>query len=151
MHTNAIHRRSLRQRKSIVGVVTGVLAGKSKSGDPLVLFPESPTNDMLTARSVPRWTKQDIGREIVLMFENGHPEKPVIVGFLQPLAVDSANLITEVAGERLEISAEREIVFRCGKASITLTRSGRIILRGVDLLSRSSGSNRIKGASVQIN
>ena len=40
---------------------------------------------------------------------------------------------------------------RCGKASITLTRAGKVLIRGAYLLSRSSGVNRIKGGSVQIN
>ena len=53
--------------------------------------------------------------------------------------------------ERLELIAEREIVLRVGDASITLTRAGKIILRGTYVLSRSSGVNRIKGGSVQIN
>jgi hypothetical protein len=53
--------------------------------------------------------------------------------------------------ERLELTAEREIVLRVGDASITLTRAGKIILRGTYVLSRSSGVNKIKGGSVQIN
>ena len=53
--------------------------------------------------------------------------------------------------ERLELTAEREIVLRCGEASLTLTRAGKIILRGTYVLSRSSGVNKIKGGSVQIN
>ena len=54
-------------------------------------------------------------------------------------------------GERLIFRANEEIVLRCGKASITLTKAGKIILRGAYVLSRSSGVNRIKGGSVQIN
>jgi hypothetical protein len=57
----------------------------------------------------------------------------------------------ESDGERVVVSAEREIVFQCGEASITLTKAGKILLRGTYLLSRSSGVNRIKGGSVQIN
>jgi hypothetical protein len=53
--------------------------------------------------------------------------------------------------ERLELVAEKEIVLRVGDASITLTRAGKIILRGTYVLSRSSGVNKIKGGSVQIN
>ena len=49
------------------------------------------------------------------------------------------------------LRTEEEIVFECGKASITLTKSGKILIRGAYLLSRSSGVNRIKGGSVQIN
>ncbi len=58
---------------------------------------------------------------------------------------------TTADGERVTVTAEREIEFRCGKASITLTRAGKVIIRGAYLLSRSSGVNRIKGGSVQIN
>ena len=49
------------------------------------------------------------------------------------------------------LTAEREIVLKCGKASITLTRAGKVIIRGAYVLSRSSGVNRIVGGSVQIN
>jgi hypothetical protein len=54
-------------------------------------------------------------------------------------------------GERLVFSAEKEIVLRCGNASITLTRAGKVLIRGAYLLARSSGVNRIQGGSVQIN
>jgi hypothetical protein len=57
----------------------------------------------------------------------------------------------EVDGERIVFRADRELVLRCGEASITLTRAGKVIIRGTYLLSRSSGVNRIKGGSVQIN
>ena len=40
---------------------------------------------------------------------------------------------------------------RCGEASITLTRAGKVLIRGAYVLSRSSGANRIKGAAVEIN
>jgi hypothetical protein len=53
--------------------------------------------------------------------------------------------------EVLEFTAEREIVFRCGKASITLTCEGKVIVRGTHIVSRSSGVNRIKGAYVELN
>jgi hypothetical protein len=43
------------------------------------------------------------------------------------------------------------MVLQVGKASITLTKDGRIVIRGADVLTRSSGSNRIKGGSVSIN
>ncbi len=54
-------------------------------------------------------------------------------------------------GERVVLSADKEIVLKCGKASITLTRAGKVLIRGAYLLNRSSGVNRIKGGSVQIN
>ena len=54
-------------------------------------------------------------------------------------------------GEKVVVSAQRELVLRCGKASITLTSAGKILIRGAYVLTRSSGVNRIQGGSVQIN
>jgi hypothetical protein len=56
-----------------------------------------------------------------------------------------------IDGKTLTFDADEQIVLRCGKASITLTKAGKIIIRGAYLLNRSSGVNRIKGGSVQIN
>ena len=52
---------------------------------------------------------------------------------------------------RLVLEGEEEVVIRCGEASITLTRSGKILLRGKYLLNSSEGVNRIVGGSVEIN
>jgi hypothetical protein len=56
-----------------------------------------------------------------------------------------------IDGRRITLEADTEIVLRCGKSSITLTRSGKIILRGTHVVSRSSGANRVQGAQVRIN
>ena len=97
------------------------------------------------------------------MFEGGDPHRPIVMGLIQHLArvqptsserirSETQNLIdAEVDGERLVFTAKKEIVLRCGKASITLTRAGKVLIRGAYVLSRSSGVNRIKGGSVQIN
>ena len=41
-------------------------------------------------------------------------------------------------------------MLRCGKASITLTKAGKVLIEGTYLLNRSSGVNRIKGGSAPI-
>ena len=56
-----------------------------------------------------------------------------------------------VDGKRVVLEAQDEIVLRCGKASITLRRNGRIVIRGTYVETRAEGTNRIKGGSVQIN
>lgn len=102
------------------------------------------------------------GREVLLLFENNDRQRPVVIDTLYSL-LDEITL--ESTGQRepeppqeitidpkqLIFNAEEEIVLRCGEASITLTRAGKIILRGNYLLSRSSGAQRIKGSSIQIN
>lgn len=56
-----------------------------------------------------------------------------------------------VDGKKVVIEGQEEIVLSCGDASITLTKAGKILIRGKYLLSRSSGVNRILGGSVQVN
>jgi hypothetical protein len=104
-----------------------------------------------------------IGREVALMFEGGDPQKPIVMGLIQHpeesqpgfprrMSNDPQNpLEVQIDGERLVLTAKHEIVLCCGKASITLTQAGKVLIHGEYLLSRSSGVNRIKGGSVQIN
>ena len=70
----------------------------------------------------------------------------IIAGFAKS---DRGELFID--GKRVTFDAKEQIVLRCGKSSITLTRAGKILIRGAYLLNRSSGVNRIKGGSVQIN
>jgi len=49
------------------------------------------------------------------------------------------------------LEAEQEVVLRCGDASITLRRDGKVVLRGAYVETRAKGLNRIRGGSVKIN
>jgi membrane protein implicated in regulation of membrane protease activity len=46
---------------------------------------------------------------------------------------------------------DKRLVVRCGKASLTLTPAGKIIVRGEYVLTCANGVNRIQGGSVRIN
>jgi hypothetical protein len=97
-----------------------------------------------------------IGRQVVLLFEQGDPLRPIIVGLVRgrqawPLSERPGQVELEADGERLIISAQQQLVLRCGKASITLTKAGKVLIEGAYVSNRSSGVIRIKGGSVQIN
>ncbi len=138
------------------GVVIGVLVGFNNTGTPLVAFPGNAIAAGQSAKSSTALSKTDVGREVALLFENADPARPLIIGRIQhpeefSLTKKQDRIHADVDGERIEFNATKEIVLRCGKASITLTRAGKILIRGTYVLSRSSGANRIKGGSVQIN
>lgn len=56
-----------------------------------------------------------------------------------------------INGKRISIEAEEELTIKCGKGSILIDKQGKIVVRGTNLISRSSGNHKIKGASVSIN
>ena len=98
---------------------------------------------------------------MVLLFDGGDARRPIIAGWLQPESdtprLDAALEITlagqravEVDGRRV-IEGQEEVVLRCGEASITLCRDGKIVIRGINLESHAAGMNRLKGATVKIN
>ncbi|MGY4817771.1 DUF6484 domain-containing protein [Pseudomonas chlororaphis subsp. piscium] len=133
------------------GVVIGILLDVPQAGAPVVAFPGCPSETGIAARTTTELSRDDIGAQVALMFEAGDPSRPLVIGRIQRLPETTVPAIAHLDGERLEFTAEREIVLRCGKASITLTRAGKVIIQGAYLSSRSSGVNRIKGGSVQIN
>ena len=142
-------------------MVTGRIIGFAPSVGPLVDFPGNTAGVLLLARSVVAVTDKAIGQEVVLAFEDGDLTRPLILGVVQsfddpdpdpstlPIRPGSVDVTTD--GNRLLLTAHDEVVLRCGRASITLTAAGKVLIRGEYLLSRSSGANRIKGGSVQIN
>ncbi len=136
----------------IEGAIIGTLA-PFVEGRPMVRLPDGrTTNSAAPARTTIDLTPDQVGQEVVVLCEGGDPTRPIIMGVLKPAADDTqSDPVAEVDGERVVLSAEKEIVLRCGKASITLTREGKVLIRGAYLLSRSSGPNRIKGGSIQLN
>ena len=143
-------------RVRIDGVLVGRLVGFQDGDTPFVTFPRQPSSAAVAARAAVDVRCEHIGGEVVLMFEEGDPWRPLIVGRLRksgewPFAERPGQLEVDADGQRLIIDAKEEITFRCGKASITLTKAGKVLIRGAYLLTHSSGVNRIRGGSVQIN
>ncbi len=142
--------------KRIDGSLIGTLVGfKDDAATPLVTYHGQPGTAAISARATLELSGAHIGREAVLLFEGGDPYLPIIVGCLhgseQALLDVRGKVELEVDGERLVVSAKEQVVLRCGKASITLTRAGKVLISGTYLSSRSTGTNRIKGGSIQLN
>lgn len=131
------------------GVVLGKLVSWSPESGPQVDFPGNPGGPLAALSTVPLHPSH-VGSRLALTFVEGDRRQPLVLGKIEEPGRQSTVSVT-ADEERLELSAQKELVLRCGKASITLTKAGKILLRGAYLLSRSSGVNRIKGGSVQIN
>jgi Domain of unknown function (DUF6484) len=112
-------------------------------------------------------------QSVVVVFENGDPTLPIVTGVLQPpppatplqelmakgssanananKPSDSQRVEARLDGKRVVLEGRDEVVLKCGDASITLRRDGKIILRGAYVETNAKGVNRIKGGSVKIN
>lgn len=163
---------TLLSEQSIVAgeVIIGSLVGIDENGQALVDFAQNPTGAPLCAITTNAVTQQQVTRQVALLFNQGDLTQPIIVGLIhsplqamldnfeptqQTEKVELAGQLNiddvKVEGNKVTFEAQDEMVFKCGESSITLTKSGKVMIRGKYLLNRSSGVNRIMGGSVQVN
>jgi len=95
-------------------------------------------------------SEQHLNRDVLLAW-NGR--EPIVIDLVEDeTSSPLPNIVeTTIDGRRVRLEAQDEIVLQCGEASITLRRNGRVVIRGAYVETRSKGTNRIKGGSVQIN
>lgn len=147
----------LRAELAAQAPVIGRLHGFDLQEQPLVTDVPLCPGQILAARTTIMLRRDMIGRDVVVWFDGSEARVPIIMGVIEPQGAsilagqDRPGFTVQADGERYLIQAEREIVLRCGDASITLTRAGKVIIKGNYILSRSTGYNKIKGAAIDIN
>jgi len=139
------------------GLYVGRIVGVTAEGRPLVDFPGN-AGGAVPARCLPGTPPPGRVEQapILLAFEGGDRALPIILGFvrneLEKATPDGASGREAVIdGKRITLDAREEILLRCGKSSILLRKDGTISVRGARIVSRASGTHKIKGASVSIN
>ena len=151
-------------------IIIGTIVSIDDAGKPLVNFLQNPSSTPVVAMSTSVLTKQHVSRQAALLFNQGDLSQPIIMGLIHsPLEALLENVGQEedtqkvelagqlnladvnVEGKKMTFEAQDEMVFKCGESSITLTKAGKVLIRGKYLLNRSSGVNRIMGGSVQVN
>jgi hypothetical protein len=151
----------------IPGCLIGWLAGVEETGFPLVDYQDNakgplPARYTISPGSGGWKAAWSANSHVVLIFELGDPVRPIIIGVMRsPLeevieemqldAVGMEKLDVKLDRKQLILDATDQIVLRCGKGSIAIHRDGKIIIKGTQLVSRSSGVNKIKGSAVKIN
>jgi hypothetical protein len=137
--------------------VIGELIGLRDDGcTALVLFAGQRGTAAVSARTVVSLYGRHIGNQVMLAFDAGDVSKPVVLGLIRSpngsaLTPEVRHAEVEADGERLIVTAREQLVLRCGSASITLTKEGKVLIEGSFVSTRSTGVNRIRGGSVQIN
>jgi hypothetical protein len=140
-----------RQLTPVIGTLVGF---REDPRAPLVAFTGQSTP--VAARTLIALDAVNLNAAVVLVFERGDVTQPIILGCLQSSArasdtthVDAVEINAD--GERLVVTARQQVVLRCGNASITLNKDGKIVVKGTSVVTHADGVNRIRGGSVQIN
>lgn len=124
-------------------------------------------SDPVWARSVVRIDRAAAaaGVSVLLAYPSGQSTQPVILGVVRDAACApegpeaSAELELPldqpyevvVDKDRRVLRARQELELVCGKSSITLRKNGKIEVRGVEIVSRATRLNKIRGGAVRIN
>ena len=149
----------------VPAVATARLHGFDHDEQPLVTGLAELPGELVAARTAVPLVRAHIASTVVILFDRGDVRRPIIIGVVQESHAPASEALAapqvgkdvirhvsvQADDDRVVLSAEREIVLRCGEASITLTRAGKVLIKGKYVLSRSSGYNRIKGSAVDIN
>lgn len=149
---------SPQRQQSAGGLVLGELMGLLDDGCTalVIVVGEGGKTNALRARSLAELSRVDLGRRVALMFENDDRLTPIVIGVMR----EGSAPLSEGATERVELSADgavltvtarEQLVLRCGAASITLTKAGKVVIKGAYVVSHATGANRIRGGTVQIN
>ncbi len=131
----------------------GRIVALDGAGGPLVVIDGQPGDERRSADSTVALSPASVGARVTLLLPASG--SPVVTGVVRPAGspalAGAAPAQVVLDGETLVLEAQREIVLRCGKASIHLTREGKVVIRGADLLEASTGRHRIRGGTVEIN
>ena len=127
----------------------GRIVSITREGEALVDYPGNQIGPIHARLAVPDSFDKP-GQSVLLIFENQDPTLPIIAGVIRDKVSDSGLMPTRDKDE-LVLRADKELTLVCGKSSVTLVNDGRIIVKGAEIMSRASGTNKIRGASVKIN
>jgi hypothetical protein len=132
-------------------VPLATLVEVTKEGGRVVIGKSPPC----AARTTVLLTPDLVGRTVTLGFEDGDPDRPLITGLIRTPdeleAAGAGQVHVAIDGKTLVLTARERIELRCGESVVRLGADGKVLVRGVHVVTRASGQNRIKGGSVQIN
>ncbi len=149
------------------GLVVAVIDSVEEDGSAFVFLPGFKSR--IKARTAVQLSQyrddpdQLIGRVVLVSVVDHTLEDVIIVGLISDTlwstqnleasfeTVQDSSLDVKADGRSVIINAEKEIVLRCGRSSIELKRDGKVVVKGMRVTTRAAKSNKIKGASVNIN
>ncbi len=129
--------------RKLSGLVIARVVGLSGDSVKILysIFQELYCQDAIAVIGQPMST-DDIGCDVCIAFAGNDFDKPIILGKM---------FSGHSTKPELNLESDSQITLRCGKASISLKSDGTVAIRGTNVASRASQTNRIRGGNVQIN
>jgi len=90
------------------------------------------------------------GTEVLLVFEDNDLARPVIIGRVRD-RLPQTGIEIHIRGRRFTVETDEEIELRCGDAKLRISRDGKVVVLGNDVVSRARRENKIRGGTVNIN
>jgi Domain of unknown function (DUF6484) len=127
-------------------VVTGEIADLDKNG---VVSVDYPGNSCQPLRA--RTVIEDlfIGARVLLAFDGGDPTRPIVLGIVHDKA--RTHRVLHLKANEVVIEADNSLQLRCGQSTFEAHKDGRVAVKGKDVVSRATRTNKVRGATVLIN
>ena len=139
-----------------LAVTAGTVAGTDPDGHVLVaaggLPAPLPARFRRTSRAAPPRLRTGDPVLLALDAERG---AAYVLGRIEPFppaapeAADGEDV--HLTGRRVVIEAAEGVELRCGDGAVTIRETGKVVVRGTEVVSRARGANKVRGASVAIN
>lgn len=138
------------------GLRIGKILHLTERGAAVVDWNDNPAGPRVARSALGVQRDGDEERSLVLLgFEGDDPLRPIILGFVHDALFAEADSTAQQrsveAPPVIVVEARDSLELRCGESSITMDRAGRVRVKGTQVVSRSSGLQRIKGSTVEIN
>jgi hypothetical protein len=129
----------------------GLVAGVTSDGR-LTVIMERSSDVPVVARVLsdqldPR--KIDQGARVLVAVDGART--PIVLGVIQDRLSEPQSTSDRESVVDLSLVAKDSITLKCGESAITLRRNGEVVIRGIKIVSRAVGANKIRGATVSIN
>lgn len=147
-------------RQRSAELISGTLVRVELNQCVWVDYAGNPFNAPLAAICTAHVDVSDIGREVALAFAQGDPAQPILLGLIRRSWTQTPGSCASVKGPdetsqtspaHVQFNAAETMTLQCGRASLTLNRDGRVIVRGTNIASYADGTLRLRGAVVELN
>jgi hypothetical protein len=141
---------------NIASLKRGILRSITKDGW-LVVELQTRSKELLKCHWLENGERHSIrlarGDDVLVAISPEPQERPCVLGRVGRYASshEQGEEKQDRNPESLVLKADQQIVLSCGDSTITLRHDGKVLITGVDVVSRAARTQRIKGGSVQIN